>query len=163
MERFWEKLSLQQMSKAQWEALCDGCGKCCLVKLEDTEGAMAYTDLACRLLDCENARCRDYANRAQRVADCVVLTPENLSDVYFMPKSCAYRRLAEGRGLADWHPLISGRAESVAEAGHSVAGHVVSETAINEPPELRIIDWIDKKMTKFEKKLIILFLQSVGK
>ena len=152
MERFWEKLSLEQMSKAQWEALCDGCGKCCLIKLEDTEvkledtqGAMAYTDLACRLLDCENARCRDYANRAQRVADCVVLTPENLSEVYFMPKSCAYRRLAEGRGLADWHPLISGRAESVAEAGHSVAGRVVNETATNVPPEHRIIDWIDEK------------------
>ncbi len=131
------------MSPAEWESLCDGCGKCCVLKLEDVDTHIIYsTDVGCKLLDCENARCHHYADRKKHVPDCVVLTPDNLSHLSWMPKSCAYRRLYEGRGLADWHPLVTGRAESVAEAGHSVAGRLFPEDSIDEEdlPD-HITDW----------------------
>jgi uncharacterized cysteine cluster protein YcgN (CxxCxxCC family) len=117
------------MSAQEWEALCDGCGKCCLNKLEDEDsGEVALTSVACRLLDDVTCRCAHYENRHQFVPDCIVLRPDNLDEhAYWMPRTCAYRLLWEGRPLYDWHPLISGRADSVHEAGISVQHSTVSE------------------------------------
>jgi uncharacterized cysteine cluster protein YcgN (CxxCxxCC family) len=113
------------MTKAEWESLCDGCGRCCLVKLEEEDtGTIHYTDVACRLLDAQTCRCRDYENRTREVADCVALSPANIASLKWMPPTCAYRLLAEGKPLAAWHPLVSGRAESVIEAGISVKGRI---------------------------------------
>lgn len=139
---FWENLSLAEMSTAQWEALCDGCGKCCLIKLRDEDsGALAFTNLACHMLDCETCKCTNYAHRLELVEDCVGLSKDNLADIDFMPASCAYRRLHEGRGLADWHPLLSGSPETVHEAGQSVRGRVVPETEASDDWETHIVDW----------------------
>lgn len=146
---FWESLTLAEMTEAQWEALCDGCGKCCLVKLRDEDtDALAFTNLACRLLDCESCRCTDYPNRLSRVSDCVKLSQANLPMIDFMPPSCAYRRLQEGRGLPDWHPLISGMPDSVHQAGRSVRGRVVPETQITEADvdwAAYIVDWPEQE------------------
>lgn len=146
---FWESLTLAEMNEAQWEALCDGCGKCCLVKLRDEDtDALAFTNLACRLLDCESCRCTDYPNRLSRVSDCVKLSQANLPMIDFMPPSCAYRRLQEGRGLPDWHPLISGMPDSVHQAGRSVRGRVVPETQITEADvdwAAYIVDWPEQE------------------
>lgn len=127
--RFWERKPLAKLSDREWEALCDGCGKCCLNKLEyEDTGEVELTRVACRLLDDETCRCAHYENRHQFVPDCIVLRPDNLdSHAYWMPRTCAYRLLWEGRPLYDWHPLISGTAESVHRAGVSVRGMTVSE------------------------------------
>jgi uncharacterized cysteine cluster protein YcgN (CxxCxxCC family) len=102
------------MSRAEWESLCDGCGKCCLHKLEDIDtGAIAFTKVACRMLDCSTGRCRDYANRKQHVPDCVRLTPTRVKKIDWLPKSCAYRLIDEGKDLYWWHPLVSGDPETV--------------------------------------------------
>ncbi|MEM9231557.1 MAG: YcgN family cysteine cluster protein [Pseudomonadota bacterium] len=132
--RFWETYSLDQLTRTEWEALCDGCGKCCLRKLEfEDTGEVEYTNVACRLLDRDTCRCRNYENRKQIVEDCVVVTPENLDSIlYWMPGTCAYRLLAEGQSLRHWHPLISGRADTVAAAGISLAGRMVSETGVSD-------------------------------
>jgi len=132
--KFWERFRLDELTHAEWEALCDGCGKCCLRKLEYEEtGEVEYTNVACRLLDCDTCRCTDYAHRKERVPDCVIVTPRTLPDIlYWMPATCAYRLLAEGRPLADWHPLISGRPDSVREAGISLAGRMVPETQVDD-------------------------------
>jgi hypothetical protein len=127
--RFWERKPLNKLSRAEWEALCDGCGKCCLNKLEDEEsGEVALTRVACRLLDDASCRCAQYEIRHQFVPDCIVLKPENLdSHAYWMPQTCAYRLLWQGRPLPDWHPLITGDPDSVHKAGVSVRGMTVSE------------------------------------
>lgn len=141
---FWQEKSLAQMSEAEWESLCDGCGRCCLVKLEDEEsGAIHFTDVACRLLDGEACRCRDYENRSEKVADCVRLTPGSIGDLHWMPPTCAYRLLADGKDLPGWHPLVSGRTESVAEAGISVRGRLAGHEDDFTVPELigRIRTW----------------------
>lgn len=139
---FWQMLSLAEMSDAQWESLCDGCGKCCLNKYEDEDtGAIHYTSVACELLDQDRRCCADYVNRAQRVADCVTLSLENLSEPAWLPETCAYRRLAEGRSLPDWHPLITGNPGSVYRAGHCVHGRVYSEADV-EDPLMYLIDWV---------------------
>lgn len=127
--RFWEKKPLSALSQKEWEALCDGCGKCCLNKLEDEDtGEVALTRVACRLLDDSTCRCAQYDIRHHFIPECIVLTPDNLdTHAYWMPKTCAYRLLWEGKPLFDWHPLISGTAESVHEAGVSVRDMTVSE------------------------------------
>ena len=132
--RFWETVALDDMTTEEWEALCDGCGKCCLLKLEDEDtGRVHYTNVSCRLFDTATRRCGQYTLRRMFVQGCVVLTPENLDETAaWMPATCAYRRLHEGRGLADWHPLISGRRDSVVAAGIAVGGRLVPEYEVAE-------------------------------
>ncbi|MCV3270609.1 YcgN family cysteine cluster protein [Roseobacter sinensis] len=132
--RYWERKPLAKMSQREWEALCDGCGKCCLNKLEDEDsGTVALTRIACRLLDDSTCRCAHYENRHQFVPDCIVLKPDNLdTHAYWMPATCAYRLLWEGKPLYDWHPLISGTAQSVHDAGVSVQGWTLSEFDVPE-------------------------------
>ena len=127
-EPFWKAKRLEEMSAAEWESLCDGCGRCCLHKLRDEDtGALAFTNVACRMLDLKTCRCRDYAHRSLHVPDCVRLTPKSVRKLDWLPPSCAYRRLAEGKDLPWWHPLVSGDPESVHRAGVSVRGRAVSE------------------------------------
>ncbi len=142
-EPFWRVKRLDEMTRVEWESLCDGCAKCCLVKLEDEDtGEIEYTDIACHLLDAETCRCSDYANRSARVPDCVTLTPENLDDIDWMPPSCAYRLIKDGRDLPWWHPLVSGEYEAVRLAGMSVYGRFLYEhEADMEDLEGRIVDW----------------------
>ncbi|MDB4989518.1 MAG: hypothetical protein JWN04_4696 [Myxococcaceae bacterium] len=131
-ERFWESKSLTELSEAEWESLCDGCGKCCLHKLEDEDtGRIHLTMVACKLLDLESCRCNHYAKRRRFVPACVRVLPETIASL-MLPASCAYRVLAEGGTLSPWHPLISGRAESVHEAGVSVRGRAISEREVAE-------------------------------
>jgi uncharacterized cysteine cluster protein YcgN (CxxCxxCC family) len=141
---FWERMALAELSDQEWESLCDGCGRCCLRKLEDpATGAVAYTDVSCRLLDCDSCRCRDYEHRTERVPDCVRLRPGDREQLKWMPSTCAYRLLDAGESLPEWHPLVTGRDRSVKDAGISVSGHCVSEEFIHEEEiELRIIDWV---------------------
>lgn len=122
---FWRTTALEDMSKAQWESLCDGCGKCCMAKLidEDTD-EIHYTTVACRLFDANSCRCTDYDNRKAKVDDCVQLTPQNVREIPWLPLTCAYRLIAEGRDLEPWHPLISGDPSSVISSGMSVFGRV---------------------------------------
>ena len=140
---FWETVKLADMSTAQWESLCDGCGKCCVLKLEDIDtGAIYYTDVSCKLLCTKTARCTNYADRKKHVPDCVILSPDNLDEVHWMPESCAYRRLQEERPLPSWHPLLAGDTQQMIAAGHCVAGKVTAETAIAETdmPD-HLFDW----------------------
>lgn len=132
--RFWETKRLQDMSQAEWEALCDGCGKCCLNKLEDEDtGEVALTRVACRLLDDSTCLCAQYPIRHQFVPECIVLRPSNIKqNLYWMPETCAYKLLWNGDPLYDWHPLISGTAETVHQAGVSMRDATVSEFEIGE-------------------------------
>ena len=140
-EPFWRAKTLRQMSSEEWESLCDGCGKCCLVKLiDDLTDELLFTTVACRLLDCHSCRCGDYENRKAIVPDCVVLSPRVVEDLPWMPSTCAYRLVHEGKDLQWWHPLISGRAETVHEAGISVRGRAVSERDV---PDESLPDYID--------------------
>jgi uncharacterized protein len=124
---FWKTKTLSEMSLSEWESLCDGCGKCCLSKLEDEDtGEIHWTSVACRLFDSGACKCRDYPNRTKKVHDCVQLTPDNVGTISWLPSTCAYRLVHEGRDLFDWHPLISGSAKTVHEAGVSVRGKVTA-------------------------------------
>jgi len=140
---FWQRKTLAEMTRAEWESLCDGCGRCCLLKLEDAEtGEIAYTDVACRLLDLGTCRCGDYPNRQRHVPDCVILRPDNLESLTWMPSTCAYRLLHEGQDLYWWHPLISGDPETVVAAGISVRERVVSERRVKDSElEDHIVTW----------------------
>lgn len=132
VEPYWRRKTLAEMSRSEWEGLCDGCGRCCLVKIEADDGAVHYTDVACRLLDPRSCRCRDYPRRHQRVPGCARLKPDNIAQLGWLPPSCAYRRLAEGRDLPWWHPLRTGTKESVHWAGISVRGRTLSEIEVDE-------------------------------
>lgn len=141
---FWKTKPLAAMTAEEWESLCDGCGRCCLIKMEEeTTGEFYFTDVACRLFDAATCSCRDYANRDQAVPDCVRLDAENVGTLGWMPPSCAYRLLAEGKDLPTWHPLVSGRKDSVDEAGASVRGRVAGLEDAYSVPELvaRIRAW----------------------
>jgi uncharacterized cysteine cluster protein YcgN (CxxCxxCC family) len=141
---FWKMTPLAEMTAAQWESLCDGCGRCCLHKLQDAyTDRIYYTSIACRLLDADRCRCRRYSDRQQLVDDCVVLTPAQIGNLGWLPPTCAYRLLDEGKPLPDWHPLVSGDPASVHRAGMSVRGRVIGEDGIHEDDyENFVIDWI---------------------
>lgn len=161
-EPFWRTKSFAQMTRDEWESLCDGCARCCLIKLVDDSDSekhgrsgpcdnshskevdeqVYYTDVACRLLDLGTCRCSDYANRTARVPDCVALTPESLDRIDWLPPTCAYRLVAEGEDLKWWHPLISGTAQSVHDAGISIRGRAISEDELcDEDIEGHIVSW----------------------
>jgi len=142
---FWETKTLSQMSPEEWESLCDGCGRCCLNKLEDIDtNALHFTNIACKLLDDASCRCLDYPNRKELVPECLILTPDSVESSNALPESCAYRRLAEGKPLLNWHPLISGSTETVHQHGISVQGKTISEQYIHvEQFEDFIVDWFD--------------------
>ena len=141
---FWKTKQLEEMSRAEWESLCDGCGRCCLHKLrDDGSEELSFTNVACRLLDLESCQCSSYPNRRKKVPDCIALTPKALTDIDWLPPSCAYRRIAEGRDLAWWHHLVSGDRETVHEAGVSVRGRCVSERYAG-PLEYYVVAWPGK-------------------
>lgn len=138
---FWEAVALEDMNSEQWESLCDGCAKCCLLKLEDEDTLeLAYTDVACRLLDLGTCRCTHYAERSRLVPDCVSVTPEIIPKLNWMPKTCAYRLLSEKKPLPWWHPLVSGDPETVHRAGISVRNRAVSERWAGDLED-HIVDW----------------------
>ena len=133
---FWQTKTLEQMTAAEWESLCDGCGLCCLIRFEDEEtGEVIPTRVACKLLDQHLCRCKDYVNRKAHVPDCIKLTPWNIEALAWMPPSCAYRRLHEGRGLPDWHPLITKDPDSVHKAGVSIRDQTISEKSLADPED----------------------------
>lgn len=131
---FWKTKTLEEMNPAEWESLCDGCGKCCLAKLEDEDtGEIHWTSVGCRLFDQKTCRCGDYEHRFAKVDDCVGLTPQNVRTIVWLPSSCAYRLIAEGKDLYWWHPLVSGSPETVHTAGISVRGRITAlETDIED-------------------------------
>jgi uncharacterized cysteine cluster protein YcgN (CxxCxxCC family) len=144
---FWKRKRLSEMSKHEWESLCDGCGRCCLNKLEEIDtGKTYFTNVACRLFDKESCRCKDYGARKAKVPDCVQLTPRGVPRIVWLPPTCAYRLVAEGRDLYWWHPLVSGDPKSVHAAGVSVRGRAtVCETLVpDEKLEDHIVGWPGK-------------------
>ena len=137
---FWE-LPLEALDRGQWEALCDGCGRCCLHKLEDEETGILYpTNVACKLLDRKNGRCMDYGHRKKLVSDCVVLDRRRLGTLDWLPETCAYRLRANNEPLRDWHYLISGSRETVHEAGQSTRGWTVSEVDAGDQLEFHVVE-----------------------
>jgi uncharacterized cysteine cluster protein YcgN (CxxCxxCC family) len=142
---FWQEKSLEQMSPEEWELLCDGCGKCCLHKLEDENtNEIAYTRVICRYFDESTCRCQVYSTRRSKVPDCVILKPGNLKDLPWMPSSCAYRLLYEGKSLPDWHPLQAGSRKAIEESGNTVSGKVISEEFVHEDGyDEHVIHWVE--------------------
>ncbi|PCJ37587.1 MAG: hypothetical protein COA75_02365 [Cellvibrionales bacterium] len=142
---FWKNRPLDDLNPQEWEALCDGCGRCCLVKLEDFDSDEVYfTSLACELLDTESCRCGNYSQRFEKVADCIQLSADNVENINWLPSTCAYRLRHEGEPLPEWHPLVSGNPESVREAGISVSGRVTSEAHVHpDSIEEHIVYWVD--------------------
>ena len=141
---FWRAKKLHEMSPSEFESLCDGCGKCCLHKLEDEDnGDVYYTKVACKFLNHDSCQCQVYDERKNHVPDCVTLTPESVKDTYWLPETCAYRLIDEGIPLFDWHPLVSGDPDSVHKAGMSVAGQVIHEDSVN-PNDLEdyVVRWV---------------------
>ena len=139
---FWKAKTLEEMTNEEWESLCDGCGRCCVYILHNEEtGDVFETDVACKLFDPKARRCTNYANRAKIVPDCVQLTPENAEKLSWMPKTCAYRRLANGKSLPKWHPLITGDRESAVRAGVAVAPDLIPESDIDD-------DLLESRITK---------------
>jgi uncharacterized protein len=146
-EPFWKTKSLGEMTAAEWESLCDGCGRCCLIKLEDEDtGDIAVTRIACKLLDIGSCRCSNYENRQAHVEDCVKLTAEEVRTLSWLPETCAYRLIDEGQDLRWWHPLVSGTPESVHEAGISIRGSAIGERKIPQDRfPAHIIEWIEPR------------------
>jgi uncharacterized cysteine cluster protein YcgN (CxxCxxCC family) len=142
-EPFWKTKTLHEMNPQEWESLCDGCGKCCLLKLEDEDtGEIAYTKLHCKLLDGTTCKCTNYVNRKSIVEDCVKLTPAGIEEIKWMPKTCAYRLVMDGKDLPDWHYLVCGDRERVHTTGNSVRGKTVSEdTVFEDDMEDWIVEW----------------------
>ncbi len=140
---FWKRKTMREMTAREWESLCDGCGRCCLNKLEDWDsGEIYWTDIACSQLDCETCRCKSYKNRFAVVPDCIDLTPEKVEELTWLPPTCAYRLIGEDKDLPEWHPLKTGRAESVHEAGVSVRGRVQPEDNLEpEDYEDHLVFW----------------------
>ncbi|HZS63544.1 MAG TPA: YcgN family cysteine cluster protein [Xanthobacteraceae bacterium] len=148
---FWKTKTLAQMTPAEWESLCDGCGRCCLQKLEDDDTAeISYTHVGCKLLDTQSCRCGDYDNRSAKVKDCVRLTPRNINRIHWLPPSCAYKLVAAGRDLYWWHPLVSGDPDSVHAAGVSVRGRV--RYSEDEVPDCELEDHIVQWPQRLPKK-----------
>ena len=145
-EPFWREKSLEEMSGAEWESLCDGCGRCCLNKLQDADsGDIAWTDLACRLLDGQACRCSNYEGRQAEMPDCIPLNPQTVREITWLPPTCGYRLVRENRDLYWWHHLVSGDRETVHQAGISVRGRTISEAGwALEDYESRIVDWPDE-------------------
>ncbi len=143
--RFWESKSLSEMTTAEWESLCDGCARCCLHKLEDAEtGEVHYTGVRCRYLVESNCRCSDYQRRSELMPNCLDLQREDVSALHWLPSTCAYRLLAEGKPLYDWHPLVSGSGESVHEAGISIRGRALSDEFVHpDGYDEHIIHWVE--------------------
>lgn len=140
---FWQRKSLAEMTRAEWESLCDGCGKCCLHKLEDIEtGEISHTNVACHLLDLGSCRCSDYRNRRKLVPDCLVLKPNAIGELKWLPSTCAYRLLDEGKTLYWWHPLVSGNPDTVHQAGISARGRAISESRASDLED-HIVEWPD--------------------
>jgi len=131
---FWENIDMTEMTQPEWEALCDGCGKCCLLKLEDEDtNEVKFTNVACRLFDDSTCRCQNYALRKQMVSGCVVLTPENIERIaHWMPTTCGYRRIFEGQSLMDWHPLVSGKPDSAHLTNNSFLNRTIPEYDVEE-------------------------------
>lgn len=142
---FWESKSLAEMTPAEWESLCDGCARCCLHKLEDADsGEVYYTGVRCRYLDEDSCRCSDYANRSRLMPNCLDLSQEDVGALHWLPATCAYRLLAEGKPLYDWHPLVSGSRDSVHEAGVSIRGRAVSDEFVHpDGYDEHIIQWVE--------------------
>jgi len=142
-EPFWKTKNMAEMSRQEWESLCDSCGKCCCIRLEDEDTGQVYiTDVACMLFDPNTCRCGDYTNRSTLVPDCVTLSPVNVSQLHWMPKTCAYRLVAEGKDLPDYHHLVSGSRETIHEVGMSVQDSVTSEALVEEDEVItRIVIW----------------------
>jgi uncharacterized cysteine cluster protein YcgN (CxxCxxCC family) len=141
---FWKKKSIEKLSKEEWESLCDRCGRCCLRKIEyEDTGEVYYTDVACKYLDEKTCQCREYERSASLVSDCLKLSPEDVKGFFWLPKTCAYRMIAEGRDLEWWHVLLSDDPESVHEAGISVRGRAVMKESVSEDElDAHIIDWV---------------------
>jgi uncharacterized cysteine cluster protein YcgN (CxxCxxCC family) len=150
VEEFWKDKTLSQMSATEWESLCDGCARCCLHKLEDEETMeVYYTAVVCQYLDEHTCRCGDYENRNVNVPNCVHLSIDKIDDFHWLPDTCAYRVLAEGKELAWWHPLVSGNPETVAEAGITVTGKVIDERHVHpDGYDEHIIHWVDQSGNK---------------
>lgn len=141
MTPFWRSKQLAEMTQEEWESLCDRCGRCCLHKLRDEDtNELSFTNVACRLLDLNTCQCSDYARRKRRVPDCVSLTPEALRDIDWLPPTCAYRRLRDGKDLLWWHPLVSGDPDTVHQAGISVRGRAISERHAGALED-HVVDW----------------------
>ena len=142
-EPFWKTKRLDEMNLAEWESLCDGCGLCCLNKLEDWDtGDVVFTSVACRLLDGESCRCKDYPNRQATVPDCIQLTPQEVNDIHWLPPTCGYRLVRDGHDLYWWHPLVSGDPDTVHAAGISARGRTVSEEEVDvDDFEDFVVEW----------------------
>lgn len=140
---FWKTKTLEQMTPEEWESVCDGCAKCCLLKLEDEDsGDIAYTRLHCRLLDGETCRCTNYPERKTHIPDCVTLTPKTVSQIKWMPETCAYKLLLSGQPLPSYHHLVCGDKNAIHQAGHSIRGRTVNEDQVLEDDQIDwIIDW----------------------
>jgi hypothetical protein len=140
---FWQAKTLAELSPSEWEQLCDGCGKCCLHKLEDVDtGEISYTNVACRLLDLGTCRCTNYKQRRKLVHDCLVLSPKQIRKLKWLPPTCAYRLIDEGKELYWWHPLVSGDPETVHQAGMSAQGKIIAESDAGDL-EKHIVEWKD--------------------
>ena len=148
-KHFWETKSLKQMTKYEWESLCDGCGKCCLHKLEDIDtGEVSISNVACSFLDEETCNCKDYSNREKNVPDCISLDLKNIKKLQWLPETCAYRLIDEGKSLYNWHHLISGSKSTIHEYGMSVRDYSINESKLNNAEEY-ILEWFNKNGSLF--------------